>query len=227
MLLLENSCQVEINKMKKTLGALLVAGALVMPSAASAGNFGKVDAVANTNGALVDASAGVQSPGDLYVQGFCRTRAMHTWEEGGDNLFTLCAGNVGYKGITLGLQERFSAGSDYQMVPWASVGASGSVEPNEELKLSGATSLSSSIPYGVLELRLVGSMDIDSDKWFVPSTVELESMTWLSGGDFSGTERLFVGYDLGKVEVGPYVEMDWTEDGASIVPGIKLRYDGN
>lgn len=227
MLLLENSFQVEMKEMNKKLGALMVTGALALPTSVSAGSFGKVDAVVNTTGALVDASAGVQSPGHLYVQGFCRTRAMKTWDEGGDNLFTLCAGNIGYKGLTIGLQERFSAGADYQMVPFASVGASGSVEPNEELKLSGTTSLSSSIPYGVLELRIAGSMDIESDQWFVPSSVEFESMTWLTGSKFTGTERLFVGYDFGKVEVGPYVELDWTEDGASVAPGIKLRYDGN
>ncbi len=212
--------------MSKKMSALFVAGALTLPSVANAGGFGKVDVVANTSGLLVDAVAGVQSPGDVYVQGLCRTRAMKTWAEGGDNLFTLCAGNVGYKGFTLGVQERFSAGSDYQMVPWVSGGVSGSVEPNEDLKLSGAASLSSSLPKGVLELRVAGTMDIESDQWYVPSTVELETLTWKSAEGFSGTGRLFVGYDVGKLEVGPYVELDWSQDGATVAPGVKLRYSG-
>jgi len=214
-------------KMEKTLGVLLVAGALALPGAASAGNFGKVDAVANTDGALVDSAAGVKSPGDLYVQGFCRTRAMHTWDEGGDNVFVLCAGDVGYKGLTLGLQERFSAGSDYQMAPFASIRYSGAVDLGEEISLSGGASFTTSLPADLLELRVAADIDIDNKDWYVPSTVELESFTWLAEGDFSGTERLFVGYDIGALEVGPYIELDWTQEGASVAPGIKLRYDGD
>ncbi len=219
--------------MKNGIAKLLTLGTLawpaVMPGVANAG--GQVDLVPNTSGLLVDVVALGKTPGDVYTGGFCRARAMHTWAEEGDNVFMLCEGSVGYKGVSLGLQERFMASADYQVAPFAGLGLKGKVDVGEH-ELSGSASFGASLPdpTGVLELRLAGSADIESSRWYVPNTVEAESFTWrkaegISPEGFSGAERAFVGYSLGGLTFGPSLEVDWSvNEGAKFAPGLKIRY---
>ena len=209
---------------------------------------GKVDGIVNTQGTLIDVIGTGKIPfgkSPLYSSGFARARAMHTLAERGDNVFLLAEANVGYQGFTLGLQQRFSELTDYQVASFGSVGLQKKVKNEEgELLRSGAVSFAMPLsdPRGFQEMRLAGSVNPQSKRKYVPDRIEGESFTWkksdvLDVGIWSGTGRFFVGYEIGKLTdgrsdgltVGPYAEMSWSvSEGVGFFPGffpgLKVRY---
>ena len=218
-----------MKQIKKNIATALAAVALttyaVAPHTTHAA--GKFDLIATNQGFLGDFVAFGQTQGDWYTGALGRARPSHTWEEGGDNVFGLAEINAGYKFASISLEARFSEDSNYQAIPFAVAQVKGEKTTKNGTELKGSAWIGSSLPKpAVLELRLAGSANIESDKWFSPDLVELETLTWKKEDGFSGTIRPFVAYNVTKnIAAGIYAENNWEQQSLSAVAaGLKVSY---